>query len=131
MVFSFPTSVGPQAIYMRKDIVLILANKEGGAHVDQHDDPNYVRLLTNEKLKFSFEGAEVETPDLARFLTAQSGVEMLECIKRNFFPDYEMPSKWEYGVAPPIARYMDSIALIGQRVIRPFPTGELRVTRRD
>lgn len=51
----------------------------------------------------------METPDLARFLTAQSGVQMLECLKRNFFPDEEVPAKWEFGVAPPVAQYMDQI----------------------
>jgi hypothetical protein len=85
MVFTFQSRIGTQLIYRRKQVVLILANKEGGAHVDANEDPDYVRLLTDLPLSFADYGLEVETPDLAGFLTAQSGVEMLECLKRNFF----------------------------------------------
>jgi hypothetical protein len=40
-----------------------------------------------------------------------AGVEMLECLKPNFFPDEDVPLKWESGVAPPVAQYMDQISL--------------------
>src|ERR1700688_3481916 len=76
-VFTFRSQLGRQLIYTRKKVVLTLANKEGGAHVDPDEDPDYVRLLTDIPLSFSDYGLPVETPDLARFLTAQSGVEML------------------------------------------------------
>src|SRR5260370_27299331 len=94
-VFTFQSRVGTQLIYTRKQVVLILSDKEGGAHVDPTEDPNYARLLTDLPLSFADYGLEVETPDLARFLTAQSGVEMLECLNRNFFPDEDVPLKWE------------------------------------
>jgi hypothetical protein len=45
-----------------------------------------------------------ETPDLARFLTAQSGVEMLECLKSNFSPDEQVSLKWEFGVVPSVQK---------------------------
>jgi len=67
--------------------------------------------MTDSPLSFAVSGVRLATPDLARFLTAQSGVEMLDCLKRNFFPDEEVPVKWEFGVAPPVAQYMDSISL--------------------
>jgi hypothetical protein len=64
-------------------------------------------------------------------LTAQSGVEILDCLKRNFFPDEEAPLKWEFGVIPSIAQYMDRISLT-PRVIEPvFPRAELHVTKRN
>lgn len=129
--FTFQSRIGTQLIYRRKQVVLILANKEGGSHVDVDEDPDYARLLTDLPLSFADYGLEVETPDLARFLTAQSGVEMLECLKRNFFPDEDVPLKWEFGEAPPIAQYMDQISLLPQRLIVPFPMGEIRVTKRD
>ena len=93
-------------------------------------DPDYERLLTDVPLKFDIEGFQLETPDLARYLTAQSGVEMLESLKRNIFEDYEVPSKWECGTAPPIARYTDQIWVIARRVAPAFPIAETQVTRR-
>jgi hypothetical protein len=96
-VFTFQSRLGRQLVYTRKKVVLTLANKEGGAHVDEHEDPDYARLLTDSPLSFINYGFPIETPDLARFLTAQSGAEMLECLKRNFFPDENVPLKWEHG----------------------------------
>jgi len=130
-VFTFRSRIGIQLIYRRKQVVLILSNKEGGAHVDQDEDPDYARLLTDLPLSFADYGLQVETPDMARFLAAQSGVEMLECLKRNFFPDEDVPLKWEFGVAPPVAQYMDQISLTQRLVTPAFPIGEIRVTKRD
>ena len=130
-VFTFPSRVGTQVIYTRKQVVLILANREGGAHVDPDEDPDYVRLLTDQPLAFDLGGVQVETPDFARFLTAQSGVEMLECLKRNFFNDSDVPSKWERGAAPPVAMYLDQISGMLMRVAPAFPRAEIRVTKRE
>src|SRR5216683_3313609 len=130
-VLSFPSN-GTQMIYTRKKVVLILANTEGGAHVDPDEDADYVKLLTDQPLTFDCDGVQIKTPDLARFLTAQSGVEMLECLKRNFFPDVNVPPKWEFGEAPPIATYFDQVS--GRFVMRlasEFPTAKMVVTRRD
>jgi hypothetical protein len=55
--------------------------------------PDYRRLITDAPLSFAVSGVLLETPDLAKFLAAQSGVEMLDCLKRNFFPDVEVPFK--------------------------------------
>ena len=38
-VFTFRSRIGIQLIYKSKQVVLILSNKEGGAHVDQDEDP--------------------------------------------------------------------------------------------
>src|SRR5258707_6741695 len=70
-VFTFPSRVGTQLVYTRKKVVLILANKEGGAHVDEYEDPDYARLLTDLPLTFAWNGINIETPDMARFLAAQ------------------------------------------------------------
>ena len=118
-------------MYTRRKVVLILANKEGGAHVDEHEDPDYARLLTDSPLSFEIYGFPIETPDLARFLTAQSGVEMLECLKHNFFPGEDVPLKWEHGGDSRINQcYMDQISLIPKLVIPAFPQPELRITKR-
>jgi len=129
-VFSFQSKMGTQVTYSRKQVILILANREGGAHVDQNEDPNYVRLLTDQPLSFMYGDVQLETPDLAKFLVAQSGVELMECLKSNFFPEYELPLRWEFGVAPPIAMYLDQISIKACRVTTAFPTAEIRVTKR-
>jgi len=130
-VFAFTSSVGTWMTYARKRIILILANREGGVHVDPEVDPDYARLLTDEPLTFDCAGVPVETPDLAKFLAAQSGVEMLECLKRNFFENSDVPLKWEFGVPPPIATYLDQISARLTLVAPPFPLAQIQVTKRE
>jgi hypothetical protein len=130
-VFTFQSQVGRQLVYTRKKVILILANKEGGAHVDENEDPDYSRLLTDLPLSFHHYGFPIETPDLARFLTAQSGAEMLESLKRNFFPDEDVPLRWEHGGDSRVNQYyMDQISLIPRLVMPAFPQGEIKITRR-
>lgn len=130
VVFRFNSALGPQVTYTRKEVILMLANREGGAHVDPDENPDYVRLLKDLPLGLSVNGVRIETPDLARFLTAQSGVEMLECLKHNFFPAVNLPRKWECGTPPPIARYIDDISAVVSWVSPLRPRGEFHVTRR-
>jgi len=93
--------------------------------------PTTLGLLTDLPLSFAHYGFPIETPDLARFLTAQSGVEMLECLKRNFFHDEDVPLKWEYGGDSRVTQcYMDQISLIPRLVVPAFPQAEVRVTKR-
>jgi hypothetical protein len=130
-VFTFQSRLGRQLVYTRKKVVLILANKEGGAHVDEHEDPDYARLLTDSPLSFTNYGFPIQTPDLARFLTAQSGAEMLECLKRSFFPDEDVPFKWEHGGDSRISQcYMDEVSLKPRLVIPAFPAPQVRITKR-
>ncbi len=130
-VFTFQSQLGKQLVYLREKVILMLANKEGGAHVDEHEDPDYARLLTDLPLSFEHYGFPIETPDLARFLTAQSGAEMLECLKRNFFPNEDLPLKWEYGGDSRVTQfYMDQISMIPRLVVPAFPVPEVRMTKR-
>ncbi len=130
-VFTFQSRLGRQLVYTRKKVVLTLANKEGGAHVDEHEDPDYARLLTDLPLSFDQYGFPIETPDLARFLTAQSGAEMLECLKRNFFPDEDVPLKWEHGGDSRVNQYyMDQISLIPRLVMPPLGSGRNKFATR-
>jgi hypothetical protein len=129
-VFAFQSRVGPHMTYSRSQILLSLVNREGGAHVDPNEDVNYVRLLTDLPLTLSFGGVQIAPPDLAQFLAAQSGVEMLECLKRNFFPASDVPSNWECGSPPPVAMYLDQISAKAARIIAPSPMAEIRVTKR-
>lgn len=134
-VFAF-WSQGQQGIskwmtYTRKQVILILANKEGGAHVDSEIDPAYAILLTDQPLHFQFDGIDVQTPDLAKFLAAQSGTEVLECLKHNFFLDLAVPPKWDVSAVPPISVTMDHISGTIVRVLPPtLPGPQIRITKR-
>lgn len=72
------------AIFSKKHLVLTLANKEGGAHVDVKLPPDYVALVTDSPLKIFVNGVERDTVNLARYAVAQAGGELLECINRVF-----------------------------------------------
>lgn len=139
-VFVFRPPGKPKVVFPRKKVILVLANKEGGAHVDQNEDPDYASLLVDRPLRFELNGGPligkvpIETPNLARFLAAQAGVEMLECLKRNFFPQLEVPPKWECGAPGPGAQsYLDeiSVEMVEGLVWEPFPTGEVKIANRQ
>ena len=108
----------------------MLANREGGAHVDPNENPDYVRLLKDMPLGLAANGIRIQAPDLARFVTAQAGVEILDCLKRNFFAQAEVPLKWECGIAPSPAVYLDEISAVGTWVSLAFPQAEMHITRR-
>jgi hypothetical protein len=67
--------------YSRREVVLGLANKEGGTHVDLEVTRKYQQLLDYKALIIQF------TPlNLSRMMVGQAGVEMLECLNRSFQP---------------------------------------------
>lgn len=72
--------------FSRKEIVLGLSNKEGGAHVDANITTKYRQLLASEQLKIGVNGGAVTPLNLSRYMTAQSAVELLDCLTRNFPP---------------------------------------------
>lgn len=130
-VFVFPFN-GNRVVCSRKKIILTLANKEGGAHVDPEEDADYRRLLTNESLTFRYGDVPLKTPDLARFLAAQSGVEMLACLERDFFSDLELPPKWEFGSGTTgFSLCIDHIAAsVVTGVVYTFPKAEMIIVER-
>lgn len=67
--------------YSRKEVVLGLAHKEGGAHVDLDVSRKYQQLLDYKALIL-----QSTAVNLSRMMVGQAGVEMLECLKRNFPP---------------------------------------------
>lgn len=73
--------------FSRMEIVLGLANKEGGAHVDINISTKYRQLLASEQLKIGINGQSVTALNLSRYMTAQSAVELLDCLDRNFPPE--------------------------------------------
>jgi hypothetical protein len=129
-VFIFQSKLGIQVTYSRKQVVVLFAYSVGGAHVDPNEDRDYVRLRSDAPISFTSGGVRVDTPDLARYLVAQSGVELLECLKLNFFHDYELPPAWECGAAAHNSVYMDQISIKASRVTAAFPSARIRVTKR-
>jgi hypothetical protein len=73
--------VGPVT---RKELVLGLSNKEGGAHVDDDISQKYRSLLVSKFFTWNMNGVEVEALNLSRLVAGRIGVELLESLDRNF-----------------------------------------------
>lgn len=85
--------------FSRKDIILALANKEGGAHVDPDESGRHRRLRREIPFVAIAYGQQIANPNFARYISAESGVLMLDCLKRNFLPNIDLPTRW-----PPIMK---------------------------
>jgi len=69
--------------FSRREIVLGLANKEGGAHVDPDIGGRYRQLMENKSLQVGY-GKEVNPLNLSRLMAGQAGLELLDCLDENF-----------------------------------------------
>jgi hypothetical protein len=72
--------------FSRRDLVLGLANKEGGAHVDPDIGHRYQQLLDNKSLRIGFGEVSPSPLNLSRLMSGQAGIEMLDSLERNFPP---------------------------------------------
>jgi len=70
--------------FSRKEIVLGLADKEGGAHVDLDMTERYKKLLECKSFQIGWNQDGVTPLNLSRFMTGQAGLELLNCLDRNF-----------------------------------------------
>lgn len=68
----------------RKEVVLGLANKEGGAHVDSDMTKRYQQLLSCQSFQVGWNKESVTPLNLSRFMAGQAGVELLQCIDSSF-----------------------------------------------
>lgn len=68
----------------RREIVLGLADKEGGAHVDVDLSPRYKQLIESKQLQIGWTKEGMTPINLSRYMTAQAAVELLDCLNRNF-----------------------------------------------
>ena len=66
----------------KKQVVLDLANKDGGAHVDENV-PTRHAVVSYPPVRLG-SGENIVQPNLARATVAQAGEELRECIKRHF-----------------------------------------------
>jgi len=97
--------------FSRKELVLYIANKDGGAHVDELP-AKYRALIEGQPIRVNV-GTETATPDpinLARYLVGQSGAELVDCIERAFQCVPPWPKQPALVVEPP-AIFIDELSL--------------------
>lgn len=70
--------------FSRRELVLGLANKEGGAHVDPDISKRYHQLLESKSVHFGWNKETVAPLNVSRLMTGQAGIELLDCLDRNF-----------------------------------------------
>jgi hypothetical protein len=68
----------------RKEVVLGLSNKEGGAHVDDDISEKYKNLLESKFFCAQVNGVEIVPLNQSRLTAGRIGVELLESLNRNF-----------------------------------------------
>jgi hypothetical protein len=73
-----------QVSFNRKDLLLILANKEGGAHVETKVPAAYEKYVVDSAVPFMVNGVMTDSVHLAQFASVESSVRMIECLERNF-----------------------------------------------
>jgi len=69
--------------FSRRELVLGLANKEGGAHVDPNVSKRYQQLMGYKSIQMGPQHA-LSPLNVSRLMVAQAGVELLDCIERKF-----------------------------------------------
>ena len=83
-VLVFPDGNGQRVSFSRKKLLLVLANQEGGAHVDPDVPPAYEKFVVDGAVPFIVNGVMTDSVHLARFAAVESSVRMIECLERNF-----------------------------------------------
>jgi hypothetical protein len=68
----------------RRDLVLGLANKEGGAHVDARITKRYKLLLESKFFQYKIGDKDLGPLNISRLVAGKCGVELLDCLDRNF-----------------------------------------------
>jgi hypothetical protein len=74
-------ALGP---FSRRELVLGLANKEGGAHVDADIPERYQLVLDSQFVRFKINEIDVGPLNISRLVAGRAGVELLDCLDKNF-----------------------------------------------
>lgn len=72
----------------RKDIIVGIANKEA-AHVDDDMPPAYRIMLESKSIRIKINDRDFEAINITRYVCGTAGVELLDCLERNFTVDEE------------------------------------------
>jgi hypothetical protein len=83
-ILVFTDQNGEQVSFNRKGLLLTLANKEGGAHVDTTIPATYEKYVLDTGVPFIVNGAMTDPVHSAQFASVESSVRMIECLERNF-----------------------------------------------
>lgn len=73
--------IGP--VY-RRELILGLSNKEGGAHVDADITEKYRNLLASKFFNAKINDKDLGAVNISRLVAGKAGVELLDCLDRNF-----------------------------------------------
>ena len=88
LVFTdFTDPGGRQIKFLRRDLLLTLADKEGGAHVDTKLPDHYERFVRNSPMKVRVNGVETDSVHLARYAAVQAAVQMIDCLDRTLLSE--------------------------------------------
>jgi hypothetical protein len=68
----------------RRELILGLSNKEGGAHVDADITEKYQNLLESKFFNIKINDMDPSPVNVSRTVAGKCGVELLDCLERNF-----------------------------------------------
>jgi hypothetical protein len=74
-------ALGP---FFRRELILGLANKEGGAHVDADIPKRYQMVLDSQFVHFKMNETDLGALNFSRLVAGKAGVELLDCMDKNF-----------------------------------------------
>jgi hypothetical protein len=78
------TEANETITFTRKQLLLTLANKEGGAHVDTDLPAAYEKFVIEAPIQVNINGAKSDSIHLARFAAVNSAAQITDCLERNF-----------------------------------------------
>ena len=67
----------------RRELILGLANKEGGAHVDPDITLRYRQILESKFVHAKINDVDLGALNVSRLVAGKAGVELLDCLDRN------------------------------------------------
>jgi hypothetical protein len=68
----------------RRELILGLSNKEGGAHVDADISEKYQALMASKFFSVKINDKDLGAVNISRLVAGKAGVELLDCLERNF-----------------------------------------------
>jgi hypothetical protein len=74
-------ALGP---FFRRELILGLANKEGGAHVDADIPKRYQMVLDSQFVRVKINDMDLGALNVSRLVAGKAGVELLDCLDKNF-----------------------------------------------
>jgi len=83
-------ALGP---FFRRELVLGLANKEGGTHVDADIPKRYQMVLDSQFVHAKINDMDLGALNISRLVAGKAGVELLDCLNKNFPGSTLQPAK--------------------------------------